>query len=221
MVFSQKHGLLSIGGQDDECLIIKDIYQLGMDQNDQYGSQLGNKWEKLTDLDVGVSKCSVCLYRDNISHTNSLFIVGGETSIIGAQNKTQIFNLDKDEWEFAKSSEISRFDAGIYCDKDKQRIYLMGGRDKDDGNAITNIHEYYDIQRNEWFCDNIPLMKLGCKPLIWSQGDLLYTAGFLNYGFSMQYIDLRLQNKEWIVMDEKVKNLSHIPYPQAICKLLM
>eukprot|EP01083_Nonionella_stella_P010320 29419_1 len=217
LIFDHKFGLLCVGGQDDEGYVLNDIYNLKLENEwDEW------KWSKLTNLDVGVSKASCCML--HYPGKKHLFIVGGQTSLIGAQNRTQMYDLDANEWHFGQNSMISRFEGGIYYDRYMQKVYFCGGKDKDDSNKITQHHEYYDIQRNVWLDTNIPFINLGTKPLIWTEGDLLYTANFLNYGFSVQFIDIRKDNKQWSVQEHKNSNhkhLSHVPYPQAICRLLI
>ena len=171
----------------------------------------------MSNLKVPVCKASSVLVQDK--EQMFLMIVGGKT------NKIQIYNLDAKSWKLGRDAEISRFEGGIHYDPYMQKIYYCGGKDKDEYNKLTDIHEYYDINRDIWSTDGIPQIILGSNPLVWTDADLLYTAAFLNYGFVMQYVDLRCNNKRWNVQEIKNQNkdkpLSHAPYPQAICRLLM
>ena len=86
----------------------------------------------------------------------------------------------------------ARYSCGIVYDKLLNLVYVGGGH-----NAENKV-EYYDINKNKWI--NIPNTEMShsSRPVLWTDNKLLYIASI--YSDSMEYIDLRINNKGWNVI---------------------
>eukprot|EP01083_Nonionella_stella_P145352 455276_1 len=184
VVYSEKHGLLSVGGfsQTQERL----FYRLRLDDE---------QWESMpSTTDKRTWTSCVCVDDDR------LMAVGGYDVNVGAINTVELFDFSENEWKsgYIKSVRHKRYRNGICFDKEDERIYISGGK------YAERSTEWYDFTKNKWF-DDIPSFpcKMDHYPVLWKeQKHILYVASHsVN---CMLWMDLRDRAK-WNVVYRRAK----------------
>ena len=212
--------LWSIGGTFGEE--IDSIYKLSFDDQELDLMDLSDdeqwKWNKnITDWRVKLPTpmSGVCaeIIDDNYD-SNKLCVIGGEGDNQNGDG-LYILNINNNKWVKGKFKNNCCSDSGIYYDKLKELLYVAGGYCLNEGIASKSV-ECYDIEKNIW--TELANTNKGhdMKPLIWNNNSLLFIASIS--ANCVEYIDLRENNKGWIVKENNLSDTFESPFLDDVCK---
>eukprot|EP01084_Bolivina_argentea_P181999 314283_1 len=199
VLYSNKYGLLSIGGEihnpiNGSSKVSKNISNLLFCDNCNYNNDINWKWNnnKIIQLNEAVYQPS-CVMISN----DKFAVIGGRYGT--ARKSVEIYNMKTNKYSLLKDINFARYGCGIYFDECYNRIYLGGGCEF--GLALNSI-EYYDLYKSIKWNISLPNTNMvhDYYPIIWSDlnNSLLYIASVNSN--SIESIDIRMNNKSWIVM---------------------
>eukprot|EP01083_Nonionella_stella_P180446 643515_1 len=126
-----------------------------------------------------------------------LFVCGGKCNEL-AVDTTQILDLNDNTWTNLRDCEYTREAAGIFHQKELDRVYVAGGDD-----TLSKV-EFYDMNKQRWYHVVNTNFCYGNYPAMWSpqyhNQNVLCIAGILDN--SMERLDLRAGTK-WDVVCNK------------------
>ena len=181
LLYTEKYGLLAIGGAHGNSEGITTVYQLLLDKD------IDNlKWELLYDLnEPRIAPSAIMLTKNKMmvmmGYGRSGYIATAETYDFETKEKMNLASACKE-----------RSDSSVCLDEIRGKIYLGGG----DTSATSMIVEEYDIHKNKWNIDNIPRLSrnYGTRPLLWMENENILAVGCRSW---MDIIDLRMDNIKW------------------------
>ena len=227
IVFSNKYGLISVGGDQPNAIYNLSFQSINYDElfNNDNNYQLYGAWQwnRVGNLRKGRRWTSSVLINHN-GNDEKLFVVGGYDSnnhnrMRGSFEIINFVTTDSIDHEYSHCHNINvpRAEAGICYDKHSENIYIGGGT-----NPYYGDFEYWRDAECSMECYNLTKMKSyskypdtkykhKCYPLLWKDeaANILNIASIKNE--YIEWIDLRLHNKTWNKKDRKLNEIFKTP----------
>ena len=192
-VYSDKYGLLSVGGQPTG----KSVWNLKFDNKEDNDDW---KWNKMKGemLNEHYYPSTVLI---NDGYCEKLFVAAGHKSKSAVakamDTKVELYDMDQGYWTVLADCKVKRSICGIFYDKIKQIVYIGGSR-SGLGTRPSKTVENYDIHKNVWHILPETNFLHEWFPLIWKNPNgILYIASIYSNG--LEYIDLRDKYNSWTV----------------------
>lgn len=184
------------------------------------------KWRNVTKTEIGRQHASCLVIGDN---DEKLMLIAGHqhrgkpnsTTTTGrpAMKRSECYNFELDEWMSLKNARFPRQKSGVWYDRSKENIYLIGG--EDGYGYSSNKCESYDVAKNIW--NRLPSTngKHGQFPVVWNEigKNLLCVASMT--ANCIECIDLRDSTQKWNILKKgtqewKLIDLFHscVAYPR-------
>eukprot|EP01084_Bolivina_argentea_P174319 301968_1 len=186
LLYSNKYGLLSIGGAYGTSFGLKYVYKLDLNDDNKINNISKWKWEILFEMKYGRIAPSAVM----ISENKLVIMIGyGSPSYT---NTVEMYDLENKQLIQLSNTNKKRSDATALYDNKRNKIYLGGG----DTTDASMIIEQYDIYKNIWSMNDIPKLKTRyfTRPFLWMENNNILAIGCKQ---SVDFIDLRLNNKKW------------------------
>ena len=204
-LYSDKHGLLSIGGARRNCNFKLDFGKFVQEHKP--------KWDQMPGMLKNRGRVSCCLIntisKNNDYNTEKLIVVNGADNDNGGDylNTMEIYDFNDEEWRELKQSNFCRECAGICYDENLNCIYVGGGVCDFTSKYAQNKLEYYDCYKLDWFELNDLKMDHSYYPIMWKNiknNKLLYIASCSSN--TLELYDLR-NGKTYIQQNDLSKLL--------------
>ena len=188
LTYSQKHGLISIGGQSDNI----PFALLKFNHKNNSKSLANWNWKH---ININLENARFWLSATMISD-DKLIICGG----YGCEYKTDIYDFNQKTKINVAKMNYKRKSSGIYFDKNNN-VYIVGGNAQR-YSSINSTFESYDITKNAWITLSSTNKNHILWPALWSnEPNILYIASTYRT-MTVEKFDIR-ENK-WHI--DKINN---------------
>ena len=189
LLLRNDHELISISGWDTDLCHTLDLNADTL------------SWTQLPSLQVSRSWIATTMIGED-----KLMVIGGyrkgiDTYQYAAVDTVEMFDFDKNAWEYLKPMKHALYQAACCYDDASNNVYVGGGMGAEDYGGIC----YYDVNKNQWYYD-LPETVFHHRnyPLIWIQDvNCLYLSSCIGAKVRTELIDLRMNNgkKSWMKLD--------------------
>eukprot|EP00484_Ammonia_sp_Unknown_P005150 CAMPEP_0197074870 /NCGR_PEP_ID=MMETSP1384-20130603/211324_1 /TAXON_ID=29189 /ORGANISM="Ammonia sp." /LENGTH=502 /DNA_ID=CAMNT_0042513711 /DNA_START=33 /DNA_END=1541 /DNA_ORIENTATION=- len=187
-------------------------------------------WQQLSNMQEARGYASAQIINTrSLSNRERLIVIGGdlETGNIYS-NSCEMYNFERQKWQYLASMKHGRICSGIHYDADIGCIYVGGGYCDSRIEMYSNFKkvEIFNCHKNAWYPFPDTNLKHAFYPYLWKHNNLLFIASA--YSTGLEFIDLRIGMTWNTVYGEKnqkkkkfwqvfMKDYPHTATSGAIC----